>query len=170
MKLLDFFSSSRRPKEGTPSVPAQELRERLLALNRSSAPFQIVDGSPEGVDLIAEWKIVDAEWVEIFSKAGLSKVFRIFMKLDEAEHELRAVDREYTLSWSAGVPSLALAASAFRGQKQSVEFGSGYAFTEQFAPGQVYNYRFNTGELKKPIQNVATESGWIYKGVAFGKL
>jgi hypothetical protein len=170
MKLLDFFSSTRRPKDGTPVSSDQELRERLLRLNRSSAPFQIVDGSTEGVDLIAEWKIVDAEWYEVFSKSGLSKVFRIYLKFDEASHELRAMDREYTVSWSAGVPNLSLAASAFKGQKQSVEFGSGYAFTEQLAPGQVYNYRFNTGELKKPIQDAATDCGWTYKGVAFGKL
>ena len=31
-------------------------------------------------------------------------------------------------------------------------------------------YRFNTGELKGPIQEVVTEAGWTYKGISFGKL
>ena len=80
------------------------------------------------------------------------------------------MDQEYTLSWSAGVPHLELAASAFRGQKQSIEFGTGYAFTETLAPGQVYNYRFATKELKQPIQETVISCGWTYKGVVFGKL
>ena len=28
-----------------------------------------------------------------------------------------------------------------------------------------YKYRFNTNELKKPLQDAATSNGWSYKGV-----
>jgi hypothetical protein len=52
----------------------------------------------------------------------------------------------------------------------SVEFGAAYAFTEEFAPGEVYNYRFNTNEIKKPIQETVAACGWKHKGVSFGKL
>jgi len=51
-----------------------------------------------------------------------------------------------------------------------VEFGAAYAFTEELKPGVVYNYRFSTSEIKKPIQEAVTACGWDYKGVAFGKL
>ena len=170
MKLLDFFTSTRRPDETTPALPAAEVRDRILALNRPTAPYQIVDGTAEGVDLIAEWKIVDAEWYGIFNKSGLEKVFKIYLKLDPTDHEVRASDREYEVSWTAGIPSLSLAASAFRGQKQSIQFGTAYAFTEELEFGQVYNYRFSTKELKGPIQDAVTAAGWTYKGVAFGKL
>jgi hypothetical protein len=30
--------------------------------------------------------------------------------------------------------------------------------------------RFSTKEMKSPLQQVVTESGWIWRGVAFGKL
>ena len=52
----------------------------------------------------------------------------------------------------------------------AVEFGSGYAFTETLAPGQVYKYKFNTGELKKPLQETTAACGWNFKGISFGKL
>ena len=45
-----------------------------------------------------------------------------------------------------------------------------YTFTEELTPGQVYKYRFNTNEIKKPIQEAVSACGWSYKGVAFGKL
>jgi hypothetical protein len=165
-----FGFGKKKPEKNTPVLTVEEVRQRLLGLNRGTAPYQIRDGAAEGVDLIAEWKIVDAKWYEIFAKANLTKVFRIYMKFDEAKHEVRAKDEEYTVEWRAGVPSLSVAASKFSGQKTSIEFGTAYAFTEEFKPGQVYNYRFNTNEIKKPIQEAVTDCGWNYKGVAFGKL
>jgi hypothetical protein len=53
---------------------------------------------------------------------------------------------------------------------QSVEFGKAFAFSEKLEAGQVYNYRFDTREIKTPIQDAVTRCGWTYKGVAFGKL
>ena len=53
---------------------------------------------------------------------------------------------------AAGVPSLSIAVTKFQGQMTSVEFGAAYAFTEELKPGVVYNYRFSTSEIKKPIQ------------------
>lgn len=170
MGMWDWLTSTKRPASGTPVCSRDELQTRLLALNRSTAPYQLIDGTGEGVDLIAAWKIVDAAWYEIFAKAGLQKVFKIRLKLDEASHQVRAKDEESTVSWSAGVPQLQVSRSKSWGQTQSVQFGSGYAFTEELRPGEVYRYRFATSELKGPIQQVVTECGWTYKGVAFGRL
>jgi len=160
----------KKPDKNVPVLPVEEVKQRLMMLNRESAPYRIIDGAPQKVDLIAEWKIVDAQWYEIFAKANLTKVFRIYMKFDPSKNEVRAKDEEYTLEWRAGVPTLSLAASKFQGQMTSVEFGTAYAFTEELAPGQVYKYRFSTNEIKKPIQEAVAACGWNYKGVAFGKL
>lgn len=170
MGLFDFFTSTKRPAAGAPVLSADTLRGRLLAANRPGAPFHIVDGAADGCDLIAEWRIVDAAWFETFAKAGLSKAFKIQLRLDESTHELRALDREITVQWRAGVPTVALAVSSFRGQKQSIEFGRAFGFTEKGALGEIYNYHFESGELKSPLQKAATDCGWTYKGVAFGKL
>ena len=160
----------KKPVAKVPALSAGEVKARLLELNRPSAPYHIVDGQSEGVDLVAEWKIVDASWYEIFAKAKLVKVFRIYLKLDADKNEVRAQDHEYSVQWSAGVPSLKLAVNSFKGQSTSMEFGTGFAFTETLAPGQVYKYKFNTNELKKPIQEMVASCGWNYKGISFGKL
>ena len=170
MGLFDFLTSTKRPPAGTPVLSSQQVREKLLALNRPTAPYQLIDGAAEKVDVIAEWRIVDAKWYEVFAKAGLSKALKIYLKLDEQTHEVRAMDRELTIEWRAGVPSVSFAVSAFKGQQQSVEFGRAIAFTEKGELGEVYNYHFDTRELKQPIQAAVTACGWTYKGVAFGKL
>ena len=150
--------------------PSAEIRNRLLALNRPTAPWQIIDGRSEGVDLVAEWKIVDVQWKEIFSKAKLTKTFRIYIKFDPAKKEVRTLDKETTVQWQAGFPSFHAEASTFKGQQTSLSFGTGYAFTETLDSGRVYKYGFNSNEMKKPIQDAVKEAGWNYKGVAFGKL
>ncbi len=169
-KISDTLTSTKRPAKGTPKISARELKKRILAINRETAPFKIYEGESEGVDLIAEWKIVDAQWYGIFSKSGIKNVFKIYMKFDEMNHEVRTSDREYAVSWTKGVPKLSLAASSFRGQKHEVRFDASYGFTEEFKPGQIYKYKFSTSEIKKPIQKAVTEGGWTYKGIAFGKL
>lgn len=170
MGLFDFLTGTRRPPPNVAPVPAAELEAALLGLNRDSAPFQVLRDDSGKADLVAEWKIVDAKWYEIFAKAGLERVFRIYMKLDPASHEVRAVDEEYSVAWKAGVPSLSLAVSGFRGQKKEISFGTAYGFTEELRPGLIYKYKFATGEIKTPLQEVVTENGWSWRGVAFGKL
>ena len=160
-------------------LAAAAVKERIFGVNRPTAPFRIVDGAAEGMDLVAEWKIVDAEWREIFADAGLKKVFRIFMRLDEVKHEVCAQDHEYTLEWKDGSPSLLAAlvgeggtersVSKFKGKSWQMGSGSAYAFTEDLGFGRVYKYRFNTNELENPIKEAAHACGWKYKGIAFGK-
>ena len=170
MGLFDIFTGVKRPPADRAPAPADDLRQALLAVNRESAPFRVVPCDDDRCDFVAEWRIVDARWYEIFAKAGLKKVFRVKMRLDEARHELRAVEEEYSIEWRAGVPHLSLAASAFRGRKSEVSFGTAYAFTEELRPGQVYKYRFNSAELKKPLQEATLGAGWTWRPVAFGKL
>jgi hypothetical protein len=167
--MFDFLTSTKRPASGTPVLPAGEVLDRLKALNRDTAPWRILDGTAEGVDLIAEWKIVDAKWYEIFAKASLTKVFRILLKLDEEEKHVRAQDREYEVSWRAGIPSLSMEASGFKGQSTSVQFGSSYGFKEDLSIGKQYEYFFKTSEIKTPVQEAVVACGWVYKGVVFGK-
>jgi hypothetical protein len=150
--------------------PAASVRAAILAVNRSTAPFTVRPGKPGEAELVAEWRIVDANWYEIFAKAHLEKAFKVLMRLDEAAHEVRSVDQEWSVDWRAGVPKLSLAASAFRGQQTSIEFGQAYGFTEKLSVGEIYNYRFATKELKEPLQQAVAAQGWRWRPVAFGKL
>jgi hypothetical protein len=170
MGILDWLTGTKRPAAGVAPKAAGEVRAALLAVNRPTAPFVVRDGAPEKVDLVAEWRIVDATWYEVFAKAGLTRVFKVLMRLDAEAHEVRAVDQEWSVEWRAGIPALSLAASTFRGQKSEISFGTAYAFTESGAPGQVYRYKFATPEIKGPLQDAVTAAGWTWRGVAFGKL
>ena len=94
MGFLDFLTSTKKPAAGVAPASPEKVKQALLAVNRPTAPFRIVDGKADGADLVAEWKVVDAQWYGIFEKSGFKKTFRILMKLDPAKHEVRALDKE----------------------------------------------------------------------------
>jgi len=99
MNFLDWLTGTKRPAAGVPAKTPAEVRADLLAVNRPTAPFIVRDGAPENVDLVAEWRIVDATWYETFAKARLKKVFKVLIKLDEHASEVRAVDHEWSVEW-----------------------------------------------------------------------
>jgi hypothetical protein len=170
MGILSWLTGSRAAPAGVPREPVAALRQRLLELNRDTAPFVIRDGDAEGVDLVAEWKIVDAQWYEIFAKAGVQRVFKVLMKFDEARGVVRSADQEWSVEWRGGVPDLTLVASGFRGQSWEMSYESVHAFREDGSWGEIYSYRFDTGEIKGPLHKAAAEAGWGWKGVSFGRL
>ncbi|WP_233213310.1 hypothetical protein [Mycobacterium hubeiense] len=170
MGFLDRLKGTSKPDPGVAPVPPEQLYHMLLGLNRPTAPWGVRSGAPEGVDLVAEWKIVDASWYEIFAKAHLERAYKVLMRFDPPTTTVRATDQEWMVEWEAGVPQLSLQASGFRGQKTEVSFGTAYAFTETGQYGEVYNYRFNSSELKTPLKATINGAGWTYQAVAFGKL
>jgi hypothetical protein len=170
MRILDWLTGTKRPAAGVAAKPAAEVRAALLAINQPTLPFVVRDGAAEKVDLVAEWRIADAAWHEDFGKAGLTKVFKVLMRLDADARTVRAVDQEWSVEWRAGVPTLALAAQAFRGQKFEMSFGARYGFKDKGGFGKIYSYHFSTGEIKTPLQNATTGTGWTWRSVALGKL
>lgn len=165
MGLLDTLRGIKRPEEGVAPVPRAELERRLLALDHEQLPFSIHPDDGKA-DLVAEWKIVDASWYEIFAKAGLEKSHRILLRFDEGDHEVRAVEESWDVEWRAGVPALSLSAEKFRGRTLgSRSFGKGYAFRgpDPRTFGEVYEYRFDVSEMKDPIVETILAAGWTFK-------
>jgi hypothetical protein len=49
MGILDFLTSTRRPPSGTAVLSADEVKNRILSVNRATAPYRVIDGASEGV-------------------------------------------------------------------------------------------------------------------------
>ncbi len=79
-------------------------------MNRPTAPFVVREGGDGEPDLVAEWRIVDAQWRQVFAKAGLSKAFRVSMRLDPENREVRTVDEAWAVEWVSGMPQMSLVA------------------------------------------------------------
>lgn len=165
MGLLDKLTGTRPAETGVAPVPVEELRSVLLGLPRPKSPWQVRDGAKDGCDLVAEWRIVDAEWSEIFFQYGLRKVFRIKLKFDEPAHQVRNIDEQASVSWRDGTPQVSKSWS--RGQINETEYGREVGYTEQGEFGEVYNYTFRSSEIKDPLRDAVTAHGWGWKAVTW---
>jgi hypothetical protein len=166
--FLDKLRGVKGPAADVPAITAEELRQRLLALNHEQVPFRVATEAGDDADLVAEWKIVDADWYEIFGRAGLEKVHRLLLGLDESEHEVRVLEQSLNVEWHAGVPNLSLSVEKFQGRTLgSFEYGKAAGFTgvNPLAIGEIYEYRFKASEMKDPIAEVVTEAGWTWRPV-----
>lgn len=90
----------RPPGDGVAPVPPEELRHRLLALNHADVPFTLAagDGGKEG-DVVAEWRIVDASWFEIFAKAGLKETHKTYLTFDLGSGAVRVLEESWSVEW-----------------------------------------------------------------------
>ena len=163
---LGYFQYLGGEKKSTiPPVTKRELLDRLLALNAPSKPYQIF-GSAES-DLIAEWKIVDAEWYGIFNKNGLKQSYRAFLLADETRHAVRYYEELGTIAWTIGleglIPVVRYAKSFFHGRiLYSKDYAKGYGMRQLAPPepGKVYDYEFDVNEIRGPIILTVEQSGW----------
>ena len=163
MGFMDSLKGITRAKADVLQLSKEDLFAKLLSLNKEELPFKVEKGSE--VDLLAQWKIVDASWYEIFARANLEKVHKIWLLLDENERTVRVLEESYSVSWRAGVPVFSLEMEKFQGRTiGSKSFGIGYAFKgpDPLSFGEVYQYRFDVSEMKRPIVEIVTGSGWDF--------
>ena len=163
MGFMDSLKGITRAKPGVSPLSKEELLAKLISLNNEELPFKVEKGGE--IDLLAQWKIVDASWYEIFARANLEKVHKIWLSLDENERTARVLEESYSVSWRAGVPAFSLEMEKFQGRTiGSKSFGIGYAFKgpDPLSFGKVYQYRFDVSEMKRPIVEIVTGSGWDF--------
>lgn len=157
-----------KPQPGVEPVDAAELLARLLAVNELDVPFHIVQDKKG--KLVAEWRIADAKWAGPMEAGGLKMVHKIKLELDARKNRVMAQDREWGCSFRAGIGRFSMFGSFFVGidffsYDRAAEYGLLFK-NGRLVFGAAYNYRFQLSEMKTPLINVVTGSGWTFRPVA----
>lgn len=164
MGLLGKLMGSRPAKPGVEPVPIDRLRTLLLGLNGGSEPWNVRDGAEDGCDLVAEWRIVDAQWQGAGAENSLSKVFKVKMKFNEETYEVRNVSQQTTKSSSKG----RLQGGGWsRGQMNQNQAGGALGFNQADQLGGGPGYSFNSNHIVGPLRDAVNKHGWGWKAVAF---
>lgn len=170
MGLFDKLTGTRRPADGVAPRTAGKVQAELLGLNSPDVPYVVRDGRAEGADLVAEWRVLDPAWRTFFVRAQVSRVFQVRMRLVAEKNEVRSLDRQYEVTWVGDTPRLVLAAEAQRGQVQTVSKRWTLGGGEERGPDATETFRFDTSDLKNPLQDTVLAAGWTWRGVVTGKL
>lgn len=156
-------------------APSADLKMKLLSLNNEKLPF-IVTQDPKKADrLVALWKIADEKWIELFAARGLRIQYELRMKIDEDKGRVLAQDNfrkfEYTGGIRGGDVKFSRQLSFFKGiqlfqYERSAQYGVIYK-DGQLKINYAYNYKFNINEVKNPVIQISTGSGWEFRPVVF---
>lgn len=158
-------------KPGVEPVSEEELRRRLLAINQEDVPFKVVE--VKGGKIEATWRLADAKWAGIMTLNKVKELRILQLRPSEKEKVCRALDIGKSVRASADGLEMGFSLSGyiFRGVILAQwEYEVQYGFT--FRDGRirfekVYEYKFDYDELKRPIVEVITASGWEYRPVLF---
>jgi len=164
--LVDTLKGVREPEAGTKAVAADELRKRLLAIEGVTYPLEVIEakGGKDG-DLVARWRIRDAQWWSSFHKAHTNSVTEIHMVLDESTHEVRARDSLVSVRWTGNVPKVGGFSTKkpefqHEGARKPLAHGP-----DPLNPDRERQYMLDTNELKDLIGEIVTRAGWVYRQV-----
>ncbi len=138
-------------------VSEEELRTVIKGINHLDAPVMVQE---RGKKLVATWKYVDAKWWEVLAKAGLTKVYELYMKFDEGKKKVVLIDVTKSVAWRAGPSEVKLWGGFFRGVVFSYEIGKRWGIKESFELGSIYDYKFSPQEIKNSIMNSILRNGW----------
>ena len=131
----EFVRSIRTAVEGTPYV---------------------VTETDDGVDVTLD--IVDAKWFGLYHKEGLHRVYTHHVELP-GDGFYKVTDDSRTVEWQAGVPTVSGSVERTRGRVYERSFEKVWALGEDFRPGLVVDYRFNSEEGRQLITAVAKRLG-----------
>jgi hypothetical protein len=158
-------------------VPAQtgvaasvdELRSRLLAIGKRDVPFAVTAGTDRD-QVTVEWRYADARWIDFLRAHAMRRVHRLVLRLDAGSNNVYVTEYQSALDASAGVDGARLNWSASSGiHFMQVEHQR--VFGLQIDPsgnptGELqYRWSFNLQEMKAPLQEVITRSGWSWRPV-----
>lgn len=165
--FMATWASKIEPKEGAKPIGKDELIQKLLALNSSDLPWQIRRGEKE--DLVAEWKVVDAKWLDIFAANKINLVHKIRIKLGNGVAHAQDIERK--VSYRVGVDGKPTADFHWSGHRgiDFYQYDWNAAYGVIYKEGKLkvdfaYKYKFNLQEMKNPLIEVITENGWTWKG------
>ncbi len=149
-------------KLGVKPVTKEKLKQLLLKLNKPKHPFKILDGK-ERADLIVDWQIVDAKWIEILGVGWKNKRYLAWVGLNDADKTVRVCEQITEIDKSVGLLKGGYEINTFTGiQLWRKERAYAFGIKTDFSVGEIYNYKFDPEDVKDLLRQIANDNGWSF--------
>ncbi|MBL7199348.1 MAG: hypothetical protein ISS56_04310 [Anaerolineae bacterium] len=139
------------------AISEAELRAHIQGINEWQAPIVVGE---RGKTLVATWKYADAQWWELFARAGLTRVYELRMRFDEARHLVTLIDVTRAVGWRAGPQEVRIGWGGYRGIMAGFEAGTAWGLDDDLDFDELYDYEFSPQEIKTPITSAILKRGW----------
>ncbi|MEW2414292.1 hypothetical protein AB0953_11290 [Streptomyces sp. NPDC046866] len=165
MGFFDKLTGTRHPDSGVTPVPFHDLRAALLALNGTGVPFGVRDAGAEGVDLLAEWRVMEPATGSGMSRRQVERTFDIWMRLVAGERVVRVLEEQRAVTRAGNPPGRVVQQEHSRGRIQWAHTDWTYERGPDGRRRRVVSFRADTRDMKGPLQKTVLGSGWTWRGV-----
>jgi hypothetical protein len=142
--------------EGQP-ISAAQLRRRILSVNHFRSP---VMAEERVYDLVLTWNYGDRRWWETLSKAGLTRLYELHVKLDEKRRLATLIDVTKSVEWRSAPTQVKTRGTLFRRPILIYQLGKQWGIEENWESGTPDDARFVPTDIKNPVMNTILRSGW----------
>ncbi|SED64467.1 hypothetical protein SAMN04490357_5383 [Streptomyces misionensis] len=170
MGLFDRLTGTQHPAEGVSPVTREEMRGVLLGLNQPDVPYVIRYSAGEQCDLVAEWRLTEPAWRQVFAESQITHAVRIRMRLVREGNEVRALEEQWEIARNGSPAALELSKQYTRGPSRTVSRRWTVGRRENGHLEMAETFRFDSAQLRDPLRDTVLQSGWTWRGVVFGKL
>lgn len=164
-RLRDRLTGTKYPDSGAVPLPVGELRAALFALNGPEVPYRVRNALPaDKGDLVAEWRVLEPAMRAYFVRKQLDRLMKTRMLLVPEKHEVRTIDEEWRVTWLGDTPRIKTARAYARGQLTTVAREWTYERDADGRRHKVESFRFDSREMKTPLQKAVLGAGWTWRG------
>ncbi|MFE0454074.1 hypothetical protein ACFW2D_22885 [Streptomyces sp. NPDC058914] len=166
-RFKDRLTGTRYPASDVAPLSATEVRAALLAINGPDTPFRVRNALPaEKADLVAEWQVLEPAWGSGLSRRQVELTFRTRMRLDPAKHEVRVCDELREVTRAGNPPGRVVSRRRGRGPRiHKVSWRGHYERGPDGQKHKVETFRFDSRDMRDPLQKIVLGSGWTWRGV-----
>ncbi|MFG2627159.1 hypothetical protein [Streptomyces sp. NPDC048473] len=168
MGFFDKLTGTKHPDSGVAPLPTMVVRAALLAINGPDVPYRVRNALPaEKADLMAEWRILEPAVGSSFSRRQVERTIKTRMRLVPSKREVRALDEQWEVTWVGDPPRPAASREYGRGPATTVTKQWTYERGPDGRRHKVETFRFDSREMRNPLQNAVLGAGWTWRGVLF---
>ena len=163
------WSTRTEPAAGVAVLAGDALRSRILDINHADVPVTVTR-SADGATLEVTWRYADARWFDLMRVHRMQRAHKLVLDFDEASRTVRVREFVSAFDASAGIDGVKLQWHAARGM-QFFQIDNQRVFGAQLdgegrpTGAMSGGYSFNLQELKGPIIDAVTGSGWTWQPV-----
>lgn len=150
------------PNPDAPVVDKETLQALLMKLNHAEHPFCI--RTADDADLVIEWNIVDAKWIEVLGKGSERMTYQAWIVIDDSTKTVNYHERIYRSVFSAGGPQVSAESYASKGfELWGTRRGHRWGIRDDFSVGEIYNYKFTPSDVKGVVGQIVNDHGWAFQ-------
>lgn len=150
IKKVWFFRGKGEP------VVLKLLQSLLLDINKQDSP---VLAKKQRKKNIITWRLDEQNWCERFEKAGMKRIYELWLDFDNSTKTVTMTDKYRSANWDLSPISVKTGWLVYSKPYFNIKTGRAWG-VENYVDTLPDDYEYSPDEIKSPVMNTILKNGW----------